>query len=170
MVSIHMRFPMYAYQSERSSWEKYNKNVITSLIWSFFQMAISFSHMLQLFQNNFNFGEATISTQEQLLFLRNSFFRTLTYLQQLFFQNSCFFQQETSTEHPLFENRKFFKAVTCWNSYLFGRGFVQNKDNYKTCLQVLLRRINFFLCICYCSKSHHRQSLFNQLASYTKHC
>ena len=93
MVSIHMRFPMYAYQSERTSWEKYNKNVITTLIWSFFQMAISFSHMLQLFQmaisfshklqlfqNNFNFGEATISTQEQLLFLRNSFFRTLTYL------------------------------------------------------------------------------------------
>ena len=65
--------------------------------------------MLQLFQGNFIFGEATflhffrVTTSTQQVHFRSnyffraaaffSFFRTVTFLQQLFFQNRFFFRE-----------------------------------------------------------------------------
>ena len=42
MKNTHMRFPMNTYQGKEASWGKpFVLNVITSLNWDFFQMAIS---------------------------------------------------------------------------------------------------------------------------------
>ena len=82
--------------------------------------------MLQLFQDSFIFGENLLDTfaeqllqrnsyffgvaisSEHLLFLRSSFFRTVTSLQHFFFQS------EISTEQPPLKNTKFFRGLLIW--------------------------------------------------------
>ena len=93
------------------------------------------------------FFKAAISSQH-LIFLKSFFFRTVTSSQQLlFFSKQLLFQGKTSFGQPPHENREFFRVVTFWNSYLFGRGIVQNKYIYRRATfskQVLLHNINFF--------------------------
>ena len=101
-----------------------------------------FSHMLQLFQNSFIFGEATYShffrvttSTQQLLFRSSYFFRAAAFFEELLFQNchfsrrNYFFRTATFSEQNFYRavtfwERKFFKAVTFRNSYLFGGGVV----------------------------------------------
>ena len=73
-------------------------NIITSLIWNFFQMAISILATQWLFQDSFIFGETTSSY----------FFRVTTSIQQLLFRSSYFFRS------PTFFNlgASFFRTVT----------------------------------------------------------
>ena len=106
--------------------------MITSLIWDFFfQIAISFSHMLRLFRDSFIFGEATSShffrvtaSTQQLLsrssyffrtaaFLRIFFFRTVTF-SLLFFQNSIFFREK------LLQSSQFLRIGSYLGHLLFG--------------------------------------------------
>ena len=99
------------------------------------------------------------------LFQSHYFDTTVTFLEQLFLQSSCFFWGASLSEKPLicssyfffqnnyffrvklFENGKFFRFVIFRNSYLFGKGFVYNKDFYRRAAfskRILLHRINFF--------------------------
>ena len=101
----------------------------------------TFSGHLYFWRNYFftllqsNYFDTTVTffggaiSSEQLLFLRCSFFRTVTY--SMLISQQLFFQSETSTEQSLFENKTFFKTLSFRDSYLFGRGIVQNKDLYR---------------------------------------
>ena len=125
---------MNSYQGEGTSrGEKFQLNVITSLIWFFFfQMEISFLVYLVVFFRTASFSEKLLlhtsltTLTQQLIFRRIYFFRAATFFKELRFRKShsiaavifseyLIFRNETSTEQPLCENRKIFRAVTFWN-------------------------------------------------------
>ena len=90
--------------------------------------------------------------QESYLF--NGFFINRYLLQQLHFQKSCFFRTYIFRRVKSFHSYTSYYLVINWVSqFKCKRSFVQFKCE------------SSFLCIYYCSKSHHRQSLFNQLAT-----
>ena len=166
-----MRFPMNTYQGKGTSRGKeFQLNVITILILVFFQIffikwQFLFSHIQCLFQDlifgeatYFHFFRVTCSTQhnrycfgeaissEQLLFLRSSVFRTVTFSQQLFFQNTTFSERNVYRAVTSWE-QEVFRAVTCRNSDFFGGRIVQNEDIQRRApfsKQVILRSIRFF--------------------------
>ena len=73
--------------------------------------------------------------------MNSHFFAAVICSEQLLFQG------ETFTEESSLENWKFFKFVTFWNSSLFGRGIVQDKDIYRRGTfwkQILLYSISAF--------------------------
>ena len=94
-----------------------------------FKQQFPFSHVLRLFQDNFNFGEATsplffrlTTSTEQLHFWSSSFFllfQNTHFFAAVIFSEKLLFQSENSTEQPLLENKKFLIAVTFRNSCLF---------------------------------------------------
>ena len=133
-----MRFSINAYQCQGSSREeKFQLNVITSLIWDFFSNGNFhsgiFSHFFRtaLFSEKLLLHTSLTTSTQQLLFRSIYFFRAAAFFKELRFRKSHFlaavifseyliFSNETSTGQPLCENRKFFRAVTFWNSYVFG--------------------------------------------------
>ena len=77
-----------------------------------------------------------------------------TFSEKLLFQNIHFQKSYYFTGALLFHSYTSYYLVINWVSqFKCKRSFVQFKCE------------SSFLCIYYCSKSHHRQSLFNQLAT-----
>ena len=146
-----MRFPMNTYQGEESSWgEKFQLNIITSLIWDYFFV---FSNAVDDFPSGIfsDFFRAALFSQklllhislttstQQLLFRSIYFFRAVVFLKELRFQKNHFlagvifseyliFRNQTSNEQLFCENRKFFRAVTFRSNYFFREAIAQNKD------------------------------------------
>ena len=137
MISTRTRFPINSYQGEgtfRGKW--FQLNVITSLIWDFFQIAISLlayvatfsgqryvwrSYLFTLLQSNY--FNTTVTFSEQLFLQSWYFFSGAS--QELLLRSSHFFKiatfsEQTSTEQRLLENRYFFRAGTFQNTDLFG--------------------------------------------------
>ena len=96
-VKCSYEIPLNTYQSEGTS------RVFG--VFFFFKWQFLFSHMLRLFQNSFNFGEATsshfsrVSTLTQQLLLRSSYF----------FRATGFFWEALFSEHSLFSKQLFFQ-------------------------------------------------------------
>ena len=81
-----------------------------------------------LLRHNSYFFRAANSSEE-LIFLRISFFKTVTFFEVVIFSSWLLYQSETSTEQPLFENKKIFRGFTFWSSCLFGRELFRIKTS-----------------------------------------
>ena len=109
-----------------SSWgnlqgKQFKLNVITSLIWDFFQMAISFFAYVATFSGQLHFWRNYFST----LLQSNNFDTTVTFSEQLFLQ-SCYFSEKLpfSELSPLrcshffriatVSEQNFYRAATFW--------------------------------------------------------
>ena len=152
----------FLFQGKEASREKqFLLNVITSLIWDFFQ--ILFSHIQRIFKDSYIFEETTFlhffrvtTSTQKLLFWSSYFFRDAIFSRNFLFKNShlfaavIFFRIATLSEQkfyrqPLLENRYFFRADSFLNTELFGVETVYNKDIFRrgTFLNQMLLH-NFF--------------------------
>ena len=105
---------------------------ITSLIWNFFQMAISLlayvaTYPGQLYLPQSNYFDKKVTFSEQLYLQRCYFFEVLPFSERsplprslfFFFPEKLLFQSKTSTDQLLLENRSFFTAGAFRNTDRF---------------------------------------------------
>ena len=103
MISTHMRLPVNTYQGkEAPRGKQFLLNVITSLIWDFFRMAISLLAYVATFSGQLYFRRNYFFT----LFQSNYFDTTVIFSEQLALQRCHFFSRSF-----LFHNSHFFAAV-----------------------------------------------------------